>query len=78
MMAVGNDERVEVLETVLQQMDEIAAALRSLGDSEVEAYCLADFEGREGGWLGEFVRDILQRKVREYRDGAQSEGEDED
>ena len=75
MMATSEEEKVETLETVLQQMDEIASALRSLKDSEVEAYCLADFEGREGGWLGEFVRDILERKLREYRDGT---GDDEE
>ena len=71
MLRVSNDERVETLETILQQMDEIAQALRSLGDREIDAYCLADFEGREGGWLGEFVRDILERKLREYRDGEE-------
>jgi hypothetical protein len=70
---VSNDERVETLETVLEQMDEIAHALRSLHDREVDAYCLADFEGREGGWLGEFVRDILERKLREYRDGEEED-----
>ena len=75
MMAVGNDERVEVLEEVLEKMDEIAYALRSLKDREVEAYCLADFEGRERGWLGEFVRDILERKLREYRNGAEGDEE---
>ena len=74
-MAVGNDERVEVLEEVLEKMDEIAHALRSLKDREVEAYCLADFEGRERGWLGEFVRDILERKLREYRDGTEGDEE---
>ena len=52
MRLVSSDERVEVLEEVLAKMDEIAHALRSLYDREVEAYCLADFEGREGAWLG--------------------------
>ena len=75
MIAVSNDERVETLETVLQQMDEIASALRRLGDREIDAYCLADFEGREGGWLGEFVRDILERKLREFRDGPEDDKE---
>ena len=70
---VSDDERVETLETVLEQIDEIARALRSLHDPEVEAYCLADFEGREGGWLGEFVRDVLERKLREYRDGLEAD-----
>ena len=76
MMAVSDDEKVEVLEEVLEKLDEIAHSLRSLGDSEIEAYCLADFEGRERGWLGEFVRDILERKLREYRDGPGDGDED--
>ena len=62
-----------MLEEVLEKMDEIAHSLRSLRDPEIEAYCLADFEGREHGWLGEFVRDILERKLREYRDGPEDE-----
>ena len=73
MRLVSSDERVEVLEEVLAKMDEIAHALRSLNDREVDAYCLADFEGREGGWLGEFVRDVLERKLRQYRDGEEDE-----
>ncbi|HLF76731.1 MAG TPA: hypothetical protein VJB57_04505 [Dehalococcoidia bacterium] len=76
MMAVSDDEKVEVLEEVLEKLDEIAHSLRSLGDPEIEAYCLADFEGREHGWLGEFVRDILERKLREYRDGPGDGSED--
>ena len=74
MMAISSDGKVEALEEVLEKMDEIARTLRSLRDPEVEAYCLADFEGSEGGWLGEFVRDILARKLREYR----KDGEEED
>jgi len=46
-----------------------------LHDPRIEAYCLAASEGREGGWLGEFVRDILERKLREYRDGNEEEDE---
>ena len=62
-----------MLEEVLEKMDEIAHSLRSLHDSEIEAYCLADFEGREHGWLGDFVRDILERKLNEYREGPAEE-----
>jgi hypothetical protein len=60
MMAASNQERIEVLQEVLVKMDETAHALRSLHDSEIDAYCLAAFEGRNGGWLGRFERDILQ------------------
>jgi hypothetical protein len=76
-MAISNEERVEVLEEVLEKLDEIARDLRSLGDREVEAYCLADFEGREGGWLGEFVRDILECKLSEYRRCDSDEDDEE-
>ncbi len=78
MMAVSNEQRAEVLEEVIEQMEEIARSLRGLDDSEIEAYCLADFEGRERGWLGEFVRDILERKLRAYRVGDGDGGEEED
>ena len=75
MMAISDDEKVELLEEVLLKMDEIAESLRQLDDAEIQYRCLADFEGRGGGWLGEFARDILERKLREYRDG---DGEEDD
>ncbi len=77
-MAVSNEERAEVLEEVIEQMEEIARSLRGLDDPEIEAYCLADFEGREHGWLGEFVRDILERKLLAYRVGDGDEEEDDE
>ena len=49
MIAVNNAEGVEILQEVLEKMDECASLLRRLRDREVEAYCLADFEGRDGG-----------------------------
>ena len=49
MMAVSASEKVEVLEEVLEKMDECAQLLRHLGDERINAYCLAAFEGREGG-----------------------------
>ena len=75
MMATRDDERVELLEEVLTKMDEVAEMLRSIDDAEIRYKVLADFEGREGGWLGEFARDILERKLRQFRDG---EGEEDD
>ena len=71
MMAVSDSEKVEVLEEVLEKMDECARLLRRLGDPRIDAYCLADFEGREGGWLGTFVRDILDEALHDARDGGE-------
>jgi hypothetical protein len=67
MMAIRDDERAEVLEEVLEQMEEIAEKLRGIQDGEIRYRVMAEFEGREGGWLGEFARDILERKLREFR-----------
>jgi hypothetical protein len=63
MMAVGKQERIEILEEVLEKMDDIARALRSLDDDRIEAYCLAAFEGKAGGWLGHFERDIVEEAL---------------
>jgi hypothetical protein len=60
-------ERIETLEEVLEMMDECAARLRSLHNPRIDAYCLADFEGKEGGWLGKFVRDYIEEELREMR-----------
>ena len=77
MMAVSDSEKVEVLEEVLGMMDECARLLRRLGDERINAYCLAAFEGREGGWLGHFERDILEEELEAARNGG-GEEDDED
>jgi hypothetical protein len=66
-MTITTSERIEILEEVLEKMDECAAMLRRLKDPRIEAYCLADFEGRERGWLGTFVRDILEEELQSAR-----------
>ena len=71
MMAVSDSEKVEILGEVLEKMDECARLLRSLGDARIEAYCLA--EGREGGWLGHFVRDVLEEELQAARDGGEDD-----
>jgi len=75
MMAVSTSERIEILEEVLEKMDECSELLRRLEDPHIEAYCLADFEGREHGWLGKFVRDILEEALREAREGPEEDDE---
>ena len=77
MTAVSDSEKVEVLEEVLEKMDECARLLRRLGDERINAYCLAAFEGREGGWLGHFERDILEEALEAARDGGEEDDEDE-
>ena len=63
MTDLTNDDRREILYEVREKMDECAQALRSLHDERINAYCLAAFEGREGGWLGEFERDIIEQMI---------------
>ena len=56
-------EQREILEEVIEKMDECAELLRSLDNDRINAYCLAAFEGKERGWLGDFERDIIQREL---------------
>ena len=74
-MAVSDSEKIEVLEEVLERMDECARLLRQLGDERINAYCLAAFEGREGGWLGHFERDLLEEALEDARDGGEEDSE---
>ena len=67
-MTFATEERISILEEVLLKMDECAEMLRRLNDPRIEAYCLADFEGRERGWLGKFVRDILEEELQAARE----------
>jgi len=67
-MTATTSERIEILEEVLEKMDECAELLRRLKDPRIEAYCLSDFEGRERGWLGTFVRDILEEELQSARE----------
>ena len=75
MTAVSDSEKVEVLEEVLEKMDECARLLRQLGDERINAYCLAAFEGREGGWLGHFERDILEEALEAARNPEEDDEE---
>ncbi len=77
MMAVSNQERIEILEEVLEKMDEIAHALRSLGDTRIDAYCLAAFEGQSRGGLGHLERDILEEALNAALHPEQDEEEDD-
>ena len=67
-MTLSTDERIAILEEVLEKMSDCAEMLRRLNDPRIEAYCLADFEGRERGWLGTFVRDILEEALQAARE----------
>ena len=67
-MTLTAAEQVEQLEHVLELMDECAEVLRSLDDARVEAYCLADFEGSSRGWLGHFVRDVIEEHLTALRE----------
>jgi len=67
-MAITTEERIAILEEVLEKMSECADMLRRLNDSRIEAYCLADFEGQQRGWLGTFVRDILEEELQAARE----------
>jgi hypothetical protein len=73
MTTMETEEQVAVLEEVLEEMDEIARKLRSLGNRRIEAYCLADFEGRDRGWLGRFVRDVLEEELADLRSAEDDE-----
>ena len=74
-MTLSTEERISILEEVLEKMDECAEMLRRLNDPRIEAYCLADFEGRERGWLGTFVRDILEEALQAAREPEEDEAE---
>ena len=67
-MTFATEERISILEEVLLKMDECAEMLRRLNDPRIDAYCLADFEGQQRGWLGTFVRDILEEALQETRE----------
>ena len=68
---VERDEQMATVEEVLELFDQAALLLRSLGDRRIEAYCLADLEGRERGWMGHFVRDILEETLEAWREGRE-------
>ena len=73
MMAIDASEQIEQLEHVLELMDEATEILRSLGDPRIDAYCLADFEGSARGWLGRFVRDVLEERPQALRTDEEEE-----
>jgi hypothetical protein len=70
-MTIPEQQR-DTIEEILEHMDECARLIRSLHDERLNAYCLAAFEGREGGWLGDFERDIIEQ----HRDALDDEDDD--
>ena len=58
------EEQRDTLQEVIEMMDECARLLRSLHNKRIEAYCLADLEGRARGWLGWFARDCIEEELR--------------
>ena len=74
-MTFATEERISILEEVLLKMDECAEMLRRLNDPRIDAYCLADFEGQQRGWLGTFVRDILEEALQAAREPEEDDTE---
>ena len=72
-MGLDRTEQIEIIEEVLQRMDQCAEDLRALDDQQIEAYCLADFEGVRGGWLGRHVRDVLEERLQALRRGEEQD-----
>ena len=69
-------EQIAILEDVLDLFDQAAEQLRLLRNPRIDAYCLADLEGSQRGWLGRFVRDELEDLLQALRDGADDDYED--
>ena len=76
MTDLANDDRREILYEVREKMDECAQALRSLHDERINVTCLAAFEGKAGGWLGEFERDIIEQAITALDEGDDDSGDD--
>jgi hypothetical protein len=53
-------DRIDAVEEALALLDEAAELLRNAQPTEyIRRTVLAQLEGREGGWLGEHVRDLV-------------------
>ena len=63
MTTTTTDTERELLTELLEKLDECAEIIRALEDRSLEATCLAEFEGRAGGWLGTFVRDEIEQAL---------------
>jgi len=63
-------ERIEILEEIREKCEEMARLIRSLGDQRIAAYHMADFEGREHGWLGQnFLVDQVNEQLNDLAFG---------
>lgn len=72
-MTLTKEDQIEILDELQEHMDECARFIRSLNSERLNAFCLAAFEGRDGGWLGEFERDIIE----DYRRALDNEEDDD-
>lgn len=55
---------------MLEHFDRAAESLRALNDPQLSAYCLAQLEGRGGGWMGTFARDVVEQALTDARGTA--------
>lgn len=80
-MAIDTTERIELLEEMIEHLDRCAEIVRALQSEPLRRRIMAEFEGREGGWLGTFTRDIIEQELADLRshgDGAEDEENDND
>ena len=55
------DDRISEVADVIGMLEEIGTIVRSWDDPYLNAYVLAELEGQDGGWLGEFAKDRIVR-----------------
>ena len=68
------DERRKILEEIIGHLDACAELLKRLGDPRLDAYIMAEFEGRSGGWLGRFTRDMVEEALQHLDEQEGTDG----
>ena len=69
MAEFSDDDRRIILEEIIEHLDECTGLIRQLDDHRLNAYCLAEVEGRGGGWLGFFLRDHIEQALQVINEG---------
>ncbi len=67
------EEKIEILEQVLDLFAQAADMLQMLGDEYINRTVVAELQGREGGWAAHTSADVLRDALRRIEQGGEQE-----
>lgn len=75
MQQLTSDDKITILEQVLDLFSQAAETLRRLNDDYITRTVVAELEGTEGGWCAHTSADVLRDALAKLKDAESQEQE---